>query len=208
MAIANYGDLKTAIANWLERDDLTARIPEFISLAEDRIGFDKRLRVRAMETSADLTISGQTTALPTGFVGARRLYIDGSPKKRMQFLPPEEFWIRNLATQSGAPEFFTYEGDDLVVGPSPDTGYTGKLLYWQKFTVFSDDSDTNWLLTNARGLYLYGALLEAGPFLGDDARLATWASLWDDAADKVQEADKRDRYSGAPLIARSDVQVW
>ncbi len=74
MSVDNYGELKTAIANWAERDDLTSRIPEFIALAEDRIALD--LRVRPMETSADITISAQTAALPTGFLGVRRLVLD------------------------------------------------------------------------------------------------------------------------------------
>jgi hypothetical protein len=51
VSISNYDELKTAVANWLERSDLTSRIPEFIAFGEDRIGTD--LRIRAMETSAD-----------------------------------------------------------------------------------------------------------------------------------------------------------
>jgi hypothetical protein len=34
MAISTYTDLKTSIASWLNRDDLTSVIPDFISLAE------------------------------------------------------------------------------------------------------------------------------------------------------------------------------
>jgi len=207
MAITNYGELKTAVANWLDRDDLTDRIPEFISMAEDTIAQDKRVRIRAMETSADLTISAQTVALPTGFIGARRLYLEGTPLKRVEFLAPENFWIRNLATQTAQPQWFTIEGENLVFGPSPDTTYTGKLLYLQRFTTLSGDTDTNWLLTNARGLLLFGALLEAAPFLEDDSRLMTWAVRYDDLAEKVHEANKRDRYTGAPLVSRSDVQI-
>ena len=115
---------------------------------------------------------------------------------------------RLICRQVDTPEFFTIEADDIVFGPSPDTSYTGRLLYWKKFTAFSADVDTNTLLIDATGLYLYGALIEAAPFLGDDARTLTWATLWDDLADKVQEADKKDRFGGAPLQVRSDVQVF
>ena len=34
MAITTYSELKTSIANFLDRDDLTSVIPDFISLAE------------------------------------------------------------------------------------------------------------------------------------------------------------------------------
>lgn len=207
MAITNFGELKTAVENWLERDDLTNRIPEFIAMAEDRVAQDKRIRVRAMETSSDLTVNAQTVALPTRFIGARRLYLDGTPRRRLEFLPPEEFWIRHLATQTSQPKFFTIEGENLVFGPAPDTTYTGKLLYYQRFAPFSADIDTNWIMSNARGLYLYGSLLEAVPFLEEDSRAITWSAFYDDLADKVKEADKRDRYTGSPLVMRSDVEV-
>ena len=165
------------------------------------------MRLRAMETSTDLTVSAQEVALPTGFLEARRLYLEGTPLRRVEFLTPENFWVRNLATQAGVPKYFTIEGENFVFGPSPDTTYTGKLLYWQRFTALVADIDTNWILSNARGLLLYGALLESAPFLEDDVRALTWATLYDDTVDRVREADKRDRHSGAPLMSRSDVQI-
>ncbi len=207
MAITTFAELKTAIANWLERDDLTNRIPEFVSLAEDRIGLETDIRIRAMETSSDLTVDAQTVALPTRYLESRRIYLDGTPRRRLDFLTPENFWIRNLSTQTSQPQFFTVEGEDLVFGPAPDSTYTGKHLFYQKFASLSADTDTNWILTNARGLLLYGSLLEAEPFIKNDPRLTLWASLYDDLVEKVKKSDKRDRYSGAPLMARSDVQI-
>lgn len=44
--INDYATLKTAIASWLARADLTAAIPDFIQLAETR--FNRELRVRQM----------------------------------------------------------------------------------------------------------------------------------------------------------------
>ncbi len=58
MSITNYGELKTAIANELHRDDLSARIPEFIKLAEDWAA--QMLRIRAMETQSDLVLRAST----------------------------------------------------------------------------------------------------------------------------------------------------
>ena len=66
MAINTYGTLQTAVANWLDRDDLSARIPEFIALSEAI--FNRTLRIRAMETTvSDNTPSGsKEDPLPTG----------------------------------------------------------------------------------------------------------------------------------------------
>ena len=209
MAITNFGELKTAIANWLERDTLTDRIPEFVALAEDRIAQDQKLRIRAMEVSANITIDGMEVDLDTnapGYVAARRLYLDDSPRRRLEFLPPEDFWIRFLSIQNGRPKFFTVEGENIVFGPSPDITYNGKFLYYQRFPALSDDTDTNWILANARGLLLYGSLVEASPFIKDDPRISLWAALFDEAVDAVHKANKRDRYeAGAPLMVQTDV---
>ncbi len=206
MAISTYGELKTAVANFLKRDDLTERIPEFISLAEDRIG--QTLRIRLMEQTSDLTISSatQTVALPTRYVAMRRLYIDGSPVRRLEFRTPVNFWSIYASSETNKPRVFTIEGENIVLGPTPDTSYTGKILFYQRLAAFSSDSDTNTLLTEARGLYLYGALLEAAPFLGNDTRILTWAQFWDDLKERVETADKKDRFSGDALTQQSLVQ--
>lgn len=205
MAIINYGELKTAVASWLNRDDLTSRIPEFIAAGEDRISLDTRFRVRAMETSADITISAQTAALPTGFLGARRLYLSGDPVLKLDFRQPLDFWQRYASSQTGKPKLFTIEGENFVFGPTPDSTYTGKLLYWKRFTALSGDTDANWLLTNARMALVYAALVEASPYIGDDTRTMTWAQLYDDMGDRVFDADQYDRYSGGELQMFSDV---
>ncbi len=203
MAISQYSELKTAVANWLNRSDLTSRIPEFISMAEDYCA--QTLRIRAMESSSDLTINAQTVSLPTRYVETIRLYIDGDPVKKLDYMTPLDFWERWTSSRTGKPEAFTIEGENYVFGPAPDSTYTGKCLFYQRFAAMSADEDTNWILSNARGLLLYRSLVESAPFIGDDTRILTWAGLWDDLEEKVKNADKRDRKSGDALISRTDV---
>ena len=193
MTINTYATLKTAVANWLGgRSDLTSRIPEFIELAEDRIAHD--LRVRAMETSADVTISARTASLPTSFLQMRRLYLNVTDVPALEYVSPDNYWKKWGSATSGQPQIYTIEGENLVFAPTPDSTYTGKALYYKRFTALSSDSDDNWILTNARGLYLYGALLEAAPFIRNDPRLAIWSSMFDNTLDRVMAADMRDRH--------------
>jgi hypothetical protein len=203
MAISTYGTLKTAVANWLARPDLTDRIPEFIELAEDRIAHD--LRIAQMETSADLAVNAQLVAQPDGYLEGRRIYLDTNPVTKLDFMSTDNFWSRYLASVSGLPKVFTAEGTNLVFGPIPDGAYTGKILYYKRLAALSNDSDTNWVLQNARGLYLYGALLEAQPYIRNDPRIATWSAMWDNILDRVQKASDRQQHSGGVLTMRSDV---
>ena len=74
MALTTYTELKTSLANWLNRSDLTTEIADdFIKLAE--ADFNSKLRVRSMVAQTTITINAETEALPTGFLQVRDLYI-------------------------------------------------------------------------------------------------------------------------------------
>ena len=212
MAITTYGELKTAVANWLARSDLTAFIPDFIRLAEARIhhGSDnpqfpsEPLRIRLMETAVDVTIDAQTEALPTGFLGARRFFINSTPITNLNQVSPTQLYTDFPDGTTGRPVEYTIEGSNFVFGPSPDQTYTGKLLYYKEFTSFSADADTNTLLTTSPGVYLYGALIEAMPFIQDDARLPMWFAMFSAAVNGLQGTNKRDAWSGSIRVVRTD----
>lgn len=206
MAINTYATLKTAVANWLRRSELTSRIPEFITMAEDKLYTDRRMMIRALEASTDLTIDAQSESLPTRFIGHRRLYLSTDPVAILNYETPENFWTRYMSTTTSQPEAFTIEGDNILFGPAPDTTYTGKLLYYLRPSALSDDADTNWVLANARGLLLYGALIQAATYVKDDPSIAKWAALYDDLLDQVFEQDKKNRFGGI-IQSRSGVSV-
>jgi len=196
MSITTYGELKTAVANWLRRSELTTRIPEFITMAEDVLYADRRMMIRPLEATTDLTINAQSESLPTRFIGPRRIYLSTEPVTLLQFLTPENFWSKYLSSQTSKPEAFTIEGDNMIFGPSPDATYTGKLLYYLRPAALSDDADTNWVLANARGLLLNGALIQACSYIKDDANIAKFAALYDSQLDLIAEQDKKNRYGG------------
>ena len=212
MSITTYGQLKTAVATWLNRSNLTDRIPEFIALAETRIHYgsmeqpyqSEPLRIRAMENSVTATIDAQTTQLPTGFLQARRFYLNTDPIRKMDMVSTDNFWATFISTTTGEPRQFCIEGENLVVGPSPDGSYTGRLLYYKAFTTLSDESETNWLLTNASGAYLYGALIEAHKFTRNPAEAQNAYNSFMGIINSLNFADKNDRQSGSPWVARTD----
>tara|TARA_Y100000310_G_scaffold329437_1_gene399279 strand:- start:4644 stop:5282 length:639 start_codon:yes stop_codon:yes gene_type:complete len=206
MAIGQFSELKTAVANWLADDSLTDRIPEFIAFAEDAMFLDKRLFLnRNLETSTDLTVNAATVATPSGFLAARRLYIDGDPKRRLDYVTPDRFHTMYASSTTDRPEVFTVEGTNFLFAPTPDSSYTGKLLYYAKPSALSADADTNWIFTTARGLYLYGALLQAAPYLKDQSDITVWAVFYDQLMDMLEKADQRFKHSGDTLQIHSDV---
>lgn len=142
--------------------------------------------------------------LPSRYLQQRRLYIDTDNIRRLTYLTPEEFYSKKASVQSGTPRLFTVEGDQIIFGPKANAAITGRLLYYRGFARLSADGDTNWIFDNARGLYLFGSLLEASTFLNDDTAMQKYATLFSDVLSRVMAADQRDR-TPAAVTARSDI---
>jgi hypothetical protein len=199
MAFTNYNDLKTTVANYLGRSDLTTAIPDFISLAELRL--QRELRTRQMLKSATATmVSGDAkVALPTDFLEIRDLHVQGSPRMPVTYMSPSTFTRDARADESGKPIYYTILANEFQFAPIPDTAYVLEILYYAKPTVLSGSNASNVFLANYFDALLYASLLEAEPYLINDARTQTWASLYDRAIKNISDADQNGEYSGVPL---------
>ena len=200
MAIGTFAELKTAAANWLDRSDLTDRIPEFISLAEAR--FNRVLRIRDMETvsTAISTVAGtREYDLPTGFVQMKEFHLTTDPLTPLSYITPEMMSRTQAGSSKSKPQVFTIIADKVRLGPNPDAVYTTSMLYYKSFTALSDSATTNDMLTNNPDVYLYGTLLEAEPFIMNDARVPLWLAAFEKAVSDIQNQDNKDSHSGSQL---------
>jgi len=199
MAINTYSTLQTAVANWLDRNDLTDRVPEFISLAEAT--FNRVLRLRAMETTvADATPSGsKEDALPTGYLQMREIHLATTPVVSLAYITPEIMYRIRAGSTSGKPNSYTIVGDNILFGPTPDGAYDYSMTYYKSFDALADNTPTNWLVLNAPDLYLYGTLLQAEPFLMNDERVPLWERGVRQIINDLQQQDDKDRHSGSEM---------
>ena len=199
MAITTYTELKASVANWLNRDDLTDRIPEFIALAEAQ--FNRELRIRGMEGRYTAsTVSGQKNyMLPGGYIQMRNFQINTDPITALEYVTPEIHDRLWGGSKTGVPQMYTMVANELILGPTPDSIMTMEMDFYKAFDALSSTVATNWVLANAPDLYLYGALLNAEPFLVNDERLGTWKEFVVTAITAIQSADARDRHSGSSM---------
>ena len=203
MAITTYGGLKTSIAAWLKRSDMDAIIPDFITLAEARIARD--LRLRKQITSATLpTVGGnQAVTLPADFLEAENVSLLTDPKTQLVYVNIEHLDSQYpTGLRTGSPAVYTLEGDNILLGPTPDGVYQVDLLYYGKFAALSASTDTNWLLTNHPSIYLFAALAEAHPYTMDDGRVALWEQKYAKDVKALQDADDQSMFSGTSLRVR------
>lgn len=203
MAISTYAELQTAISNWLDRSDLTSRIPEFISLAEGRIA--RKLRIREMETESDVAlVSGtRTAAVPAGFREVRRVYLNSSPVKELEYMTPQDYWNRYASTNTGKPVVFTVEGTNFLFGPIPDSAYTAKVLHYKALDALS--ASAHGVFTANPDVYLYGSLLAAEPFLRNDKRISVWKAMFDES---LMELEQQNSKLAGPMVMRDDYNPY
>lgn len=167
MPLTNYGELKTSVADWLGRDDLTTRIPDFITLFEAKARRDYGGTVLAAKV--DLTTTADTSTLAITPAPRSITYLGHADGDDMRQGGIEE--IVRMGTFKGKPIMWAWQvGTGTVrLFPTPDAAYTLSMFYTSSLSGLSSDADTNWLLTNYPDIYLYGALLQARQFLQDEA---------------------------------------
>ncbi len=211
MAIATYTDLVSAITEWLARDGdatLTARVPDFITLAEAK--FNRLLRVPQMEKRATTTIDTASTnpefiTLPSDFQSMRRVRLSGvEGKPLLTFLSQTQIgdYRYNNADAADQPVYFSVVGTEMELAPTPDSNYTVEMVYRANIPALSSSNATNWLLTLAPDLYLYGALLEATPYMQNDERIAVWGGAMQAALEQVNSMGMNQAFNAGPVEVR------
>lgn len=201
MTISSYTELKTAIANYTGRADLSGRDDEFIDSVEAI--FSRRLRIRAMEASTTSTmVSGTATlSLPSGFLESRTFTfvpVTGSVRDLI-FKTPEQCEAFEY-TYSAAPVFYTYVGGAIRLYPTPDDAYSYTLRYYATITALSGSATTNYYITNHPDLYLYGCLAEAFSYLLDTDNAIKYKTYFERLLNELIRNDARERFPHAPRV--------
>lgn len=200
--ITDYATLVTAIGDYLARSDLSGYIPNFLQNVEAKIY--RSLRLRAQETALSGTIASGVLALPADYLELKHAYIDGSPITFLERSTPETIYKQfPVRSASGTPRLIATEGDNFIFGPYPDDTYSISGIYYKQLTSLSASNTTNWFTTNAPDVLLYGALLEAQPFLMNDKRIPTWMQFYQEALETVNRQERRQKYSGSTLAIRT-----
>lgn len=198
--ITNYATLQSAIADYLNRQDLTSQIPMFIQFVEADLS--NRLRSREMIVADTITSVLGDVQLPADWLEAINLKIDGG-KTPIRYITLDEADQITSEQFYSKPNFYTIVDDVIRLVPAPSQNEDIEILYYAKIPALSDSNTTNWLLSKAPDVYLYGALVHAAPFLLDDQRIGTFGQFYSQRVDAIGQDSYRAIHSGSPLIART-----
>jgi hypothetical protein len=202
MPLSTYAELQEAVAGFLNRDDLAETVPTFIRLAEAM--FNRDIRHWKMEERAASTLSGRYLALPDNWLATIRVRADrpGHREMRLASVAEMERMRAQRHDAAGVPAFYCHTAGEIEVFPTPAGEMPVELVYYERIPALSDEQTANWLLSDAPDIYLYGALMQAAPYLADDARVATWGALYGAARDALNASAAAARWSGSNLAVR------
>ena len=209
--IVDYTSLQAAVTEYLARDQdatLIARIPTFIQLFEAKM--NRMLYVRQMEqrstTTADtLSTEPEFISLPADFQSMRRIRLSSvSGKPHLDFKSGTQLdeYRSSIGNAVGQPQFFSIFGSEIELAPTPDSNYTIEMVYRQNVPALATNS-TNWLLTLAPDIYLYGALLESAPYMKEDERIQVWAAGLSTALDGLNSLGMTSTFNSGPMAMRT-----
>jgi len=172
MAYDTYAGLQTTVADWLHRSDLTAQVPDFISLAERVINRRLNIFPRELETPIVAPTVSRFTALPSDYGQPIALYMtDIDPREQLAYVLPQQLNVDESAALR--PEYWAVDGANIAFESKSDQAYTMTLRYQQN-TLLSDSAPMHATFARYPDLYLYGALAQAAPYMRDDARWPAW----------------------------------
>jgi len=200
-AFTSYDNLKTNIADYLARQDLTDKIPMFVSLAEKRLNRDLRLRQMLQQSTFSLT-SGYTVPTPADFLEMKDIHIDANPIVNLNFKTVSQFYRLSNSSGSGVPINYTLVSDNFVLAPRPTGASTINMTYYKIPKVLSTTNPSNEYLEVCPDLLLYASLVESAPFLMDDARLVTWEQLYTRGLTSITKSDEQSEFPAQPLAVQ------
>jgi len=197
MALTTYDELKASIADFLNRDDLTSVIPDFITLAESNLNMTVRHWRQEKRSTAE--IDTQYSAIPADFLEVISFHISSGDYRSLELISQAEMQDRRYKSgdTSGKPAFYAITAGEIEVYPTPDGTYDAELYYYSRITALSASNTSNWLLEYFPEAYLYGSLLHSAPYLKDDERVQVWASLYANAINAINAESEKSKFGGS-----------
>ena len=216
MQFANYTDFRNAVIRMIDGDDVgsgslsTATVDLLVSLGDQAVYNGTTgpageelpgLRCGDMEADLSLTVASNTAALPTDCLELKRVQQTG--QYPMDYVA-EEGMLRLLKAGggSGSARQYTQQGRNLLFFPTLTDGDTVEGRYYKQFADVSQGT-LNAAFNRYPDVWLYAALAESAPFIGEDARLPLWKTLYRGRLMAAMATERNRTHSGSRLSVRA-----
>lgn len=197
-----YSELKTNIANYLNRSDLTDQMDMFIDNVEGEV--NRRVRRKEMIKRATATADAQYLSLPNDWLEAINVEITSNNFSPIlqQSIESLDIYRKSINNKTGQPVYFAFVDDTMELAPTPDASYTLQLTYYGKIDALSDSNTSNFLSNNHPDVYLYGALKHASIYLMEDERIPMFTQQFEKALEEMRLEQEKSAFGKGSLMMR------
>jgi len=206
MAISTYSDLIAAVAVWLDGSDLAGQETALIALTEAEInarlaaGLAEGRTVHPMIARSQLTISGEYLGTPdqngemvlpiafeiTGLARPWRLRpVAPEHLAAMRYRMADERRATAAAIDGDPPRYYALLNGEFRFFPVPAASFAAEFTRFVELPPLTEEGRTNWVLAKHPNAYLHGVLAQAELMGWNDARVATFATLFTNACDGI-----------------------
>lgn len=224
-SVSNFITLRAAIADTVNRDDLSSDVTAFEGTTIDSMikrAVDKstiRIQRDIASRGGNKNMEVVTTSLvfapgveyldfPADFVGHRSFIITSNPIAVLEFVDPTTLRTQYPDAITAKPQKFTIVGKRRAYArPVADTAYTTELIYYQAIPTLSADADTNWIIDEHWDLYESAAMFELSIALENDERLQFWKGNYDQRMDDLMGDDRNVRWAAVPTKPNLQVAI-
>ncbi len=207
MNIVDYDSLQAAVADWMNRSDLSVRILDFIGFVEAEV--IRRVRRKSVRASVVFNAGSDQWVLPSDCAELRSLRLDtGIPSQGgpIKIVTQEVLSAQRASSApTGRPRYASVLTGSLMLVPTPDADYQVDMIYYQKLTPLSTGNETNWLILEAPDVYLYGALVAAEPYVENDERMPMWKERFEDGIAQLEKQREQEEFNASIRPARLPV---
>ena len=197
-----YAELKTNIANYLNRSDLTSYIDTFIDSTEAEL--NRRLRTKEMIKRATATADSQYLTVPTDWQEAINVEITSNNFSPLfqQSIESLDVYRKSNNNAVGQPVYYAMVDDSIELAPTPDSSYTLQLTYYGKIEPLSDSNTSNFVSNDHPDVYLYGSLKHASIFLMEDERIPLFTTQFEKALEEIRLEQEKAAFGKGSLMQR------
>lgn len=198
MAFANYAAFRTAVLKLIDGDNVNSQsidqdtLDLLIQLGEARVY--RELRCSAMEAPLSVTVAGGEAAIPDDLIELKIAWFD--PDQPLEIVSETD--LRKRSRSGGDVRQVAQAGESLIFLPAATDGQVLEGRYYQR----PADLKTGPLpatFTRYGEVYLYAALAESAPFIGDDDRIPMWNATYQAWLDSANTQERNRVYSGSRL---------
>lgn len=207
MQFSNYSDFRAAVLKMIDGDDVSTSfsietLDLLISLGESRVytGVPGHSGLRASSMQAALTgvTASNAVALPTDCLALEIVWFD--PQKPLDATSESELRDKSRWNHGGAARQYAQSGDTLIFGPDVADGAAIGGRYYKRPTDIANGLHATF--NRYPEVFLFGALAESAPFIGEDSRIPMWEAMFVRWLDGANHTERNRAYNGSRLTQK------